>query len=134
METEKTRQAANRQSKGSDRIENLIILCMSILLVLILVLALRNYHTHPLVEGSEKTYYGTVVDRAISEVVIGDRHPRPYIGVRFPDGAEVCFWEHKDCRTDAKIGDRVTIESAIEEGTGLLIAVRVTVHEQGETE
>lgn len=79
-----------------------------------------------LVEGSERTYYGTVTDRAMSEVNQGDRRGRAYISIT-TDNEDLLFWLIKDCETDAKIGDKVIIESAIEEQTGLLVATSVTV-------
>lgn len=79
-----------------------------------------------LVEGAEKTYSGTVTDRAMSVVNEGDRKSRSYIIITTDDEA-LCFWLAKDCETNAKIGDTVTVESAIEEGTNLLVATSVVV-------
>ena len=82
-----------------------------------------------LIEGSKKTYYGIVTDRAMSVVNEGDREGRPYIIISTGDNVELCFWFVKDCESNAKIGDVVTIESAIEEQTKLLVAISVTVNE-----
>ena len=79
-----------------------------------------------LVEGSKKTYYGTVTDRAMSVVNEGDRQGRAYITIT-TDNEDICFWFAKDCETDAQVGDKVIIESAIEEGTNLLVATSITV-------
>ena len=79
-----------------------------------------------LVEGSEKTYYGTVTDRAMSVVNEGDRHGRAYISIS-TDNEDILFWLAKDCETNAQIGDKVIIESAIEEQTNLLVATSITV-------
>ena len=79
-----------------------------------------------LVEGSEKTYYGTVTDRAMSVVNEGDRQGRAYISIT-TDNGDILFWLTKDCETDAKIGDKVIVESAIEEQTNLLVATSITV-------
>jgi len=134
METSKAKSGANQPPLKGDWIETVIILVTSVLAVVVFILALVKFQTpRPLVEGSEKTYSGTVVDSARSDIdnIPWTRDDRAYIGVGFPDGTGACFWEHKNLETDAKIGDRVTVESAIEEGTGLLIAVRVTVYEEG---
>lgn len=79
-----------------------------------------------LVEGSERTYHGTVTDRAMSVVKEGDRQGRAYITI-FTDNGDVCFWLAEGCETNAGIGDEVMIESAIEEQTDLLVAIRITV-------
>ena len=79
-----------------------------------------------LVEGSEKTYYGTVTDRAMSVVNEGDHHGRAYISIS-TDNEDILFWLAKDCETNAQIGDKVIIESAIEEQTNLLVATSITV-------
>ena len=102
---------------------------IALLLVLICVCGLVGCGSSKLVEGSEKTYYGTVTDRAMSVVNEGDREGRPYIIISTDDNAELCFWFVKKCESSAKIGDVVTIESAIEEPTDLLVALSVTVNE-----
>lgn len=79
-----------------------------------------------LVEGSEKTYYGTVADRAMSVVNEGDRQGRAYITISADEG-NVCFWLANGCESNAEIGDKVIIESAIEEQTDLLVATSITV-------
>lgn len=79
-----------------------------------------------LVEGSEKTYYGTVTDRAMSVVNEGDRQGRAYISIT-TDSGDIQFWLTEDCETDAQIGDNVIVESAIEEQANLLVATRITV-------
>ena len=65
-----------------------------------------------LVEGSEKTYYGTVIDRAMSVVNEGDRHGRAYISIS-TDNEDILFWLAKDCETNAQIGDKVIVEERI---------------------
>ena len=102
---------------------------IALLLVLICVCGLVGCGSSKLVEGSEKTYYGTVTDRAMSVVNEGDREGRPYIIISTDDNTEICLWFVKDCETSAKIGDVVTIESAIEEQTDLRVAISVTVNE-----
>jgi hypothetical protein len=98
---------------------------IALLLVLVCVLGLVGCSSK-LVEGSEKAYSGTVTDRAMSVVNEGDRQGRSYIIISTGD-EEICFWLTKDCETNAKIGDEVIIESAIEEQTDLLIATSITV-------
>lgn len=92
-------------------------------LVLLLCLAACG---NELVEGSEKTYYGTVTDRAMSVVNEGDRQGRAYISIT-TDNENLQFWLTKDCKTNAQVGDKVIIESAIEEKTTLLVATKITV-------
>ena len=101
--------------------KKLIVLLLAMVLLLSLV-ACGNR----LVEGSKKTYYGTVTDRAMSVVNEGDRQGRAYISIT-TDNGDILFWLTKDCETDAKIGDKVIVESAIEEQTNLLVATSITV-------
>ena len=98
---------------------------IALLLVLVCVLGLVGCSSK-LVEGSEKTYSGTVTDRAMSVVNEGDRQGRSYIIIS-TDEEDICLWLTKDCETNAKIGDKVIVESAIEEQTHLLVATSVTV-------
>lgn len=79
-----------------------------------------------LIEKSEKIYYGTVTDCAMSVVHEGDRQGRAYISIT-TDNEELLFWLTKECENPARIGDRVIIESAIEEQTNLLVATSITV-------
>ena len=98
---------------------------IALVLVLVLLLCLSACG-NKLVEGSEKTYYGTVTDRAMSVVNEGDRQGRAYISIT-TDNEDIQFWLTKDCETNAQIGDKVIIESAIEEQTNLLVATSITV-------
>ena len=98
---------------------------IALLLVLVFILSLVAC-SGKLVEGSEKTYYGTVTDRAMSVVNEGDRLGRAYITIS-TDNGDICFWLTRNCETNAKVGDKVIIESAIEEQTNLLVATSVTV-------
>ena len=98
---------------------------IALALILVCVLSLVGCGTK-LVEGSEKTYYGTVTDRAMSVVNEGNRQGRAYISIS-TDNEEILFWLTKDCETSAQIGDKVIIESAIEEQTNLLVATSITV-------
>ena len=98
---------------------------IALVLVLVLLLCLAACG-NKLVEGSEKTYYGTVTDRAMSVVNEGDRQGRAYISIT-TDNEDIEFWLTKDCETNAQIGDKVIIESAIEEQTNLLVATSITV-------
>ena len=98
---------------------------IALVLVLVLLLCLAACG-NKLVEESEKTYYGTVTDRAMSVVNEGDRQGRAYISIT-TDNEDIQFWLTKDCETNAQIGDKVIIESAIEEQTNLLVATSITV-------
>ena len=98
---------------------------IALVLVLVLLLCLAACG-NKLVEGSEKTYYGTVTDRAMSVVNEGDHQGRAYISIT-TDNEDIQFWLTKDCETNAQIGDKVIIESAIEEQTNLLVATSITV-------
>ena len=98
---------------------------IALLLAMALLLSLVAC-SNKLVEGSEKTYYGTVTDRAMSVVNEGDRHGRAYISIS-TDNEDILFWLAKDCETNAQIGNKVIIESAIEEQTNLLVATSITV-------
>ena len=98
---------------------------IALLLVLVCVLSMVGCSGN-LVEGSEKTYHGIVTDRAMSVVNEGDRQGRAYISIT-TDNEDIQFWLSKDCETNAKIGDKVIVESAIEEKTSLLVATSITV-------
>ena len=98
---------------------------IALVLVLVLLLCLAACG-NKLVEGSEKTYYGTVTDRAMSVVNEGDCQGGAYISIT-TDNEDIQFWLTKDCETNAQIGDKVIIESAIEEQTNLLVATSITV-------
>ena len=98
---------------------------IALLLAMVLLLSLVACGNE-LVDGSEKTYYGTVTDRAMSVVNEGDRQGRAYISIT-TDNEDIQFWLTKDIETNAKIGDKVIIESAIEEQTNLLVATSITV-------
>lgn len=102
---------------------------IGLILVIFCALNLFGCGSNKTVEGSEKTYYGIVTDRAMSVVNEGDRTGRPYIIISTADGTETCFWMKTNYRCEAKIGDTVTIESAMEEGSNLLVATKVTVEE-----
>ena len=78
-----------------------------------------------LVEGSEKPYYGIVTDCAMSVVNEGDREGRAYVIISTGEKDERCFWLPNNYRHDAKIGDFVIIDSAIESGTNLLVATEI---------
>ncbi len=80
-----------------------------------------------LVPGSEKTYYGTVTDRAMSVVNEGDITGRSYLGIKTDDGGAICFWMAKGYENSAAVGDSVIVESAIEEKTNLLVAIDVKI-------
>ena len=98
---------------------------IALLLTMVLLLSLVACG-NKLVEGSGKTYHGTVTDRAMSVVNEGDRQGRAYISIS-TDNEDILFWLTKDCETNAKIGDKVIVESAIEEQTNLLVATSITV-------
>lgn len=98
---------------------------IALVLAMVLILCLAACDSK-LVEGSEKTYYGIVTDCAMSVVNEGDRQGRAYISIS-TDNEDVLFWLAKDCETNAKIGDKVIVESAIEEQTTLLVATSITV-------
>ena len=72
---------------------------IALVLVLVLLLCLAACG-NKLVEGSEKTYYGTVTDRAMSVVNEGDRQGRAYISIT-TDNEDIQFWLTKDCETNA---------------------------------
>ena len=100
-----------------------------ILPLLICVLSLSACFDSGLVEGSEKTYSGTVVDQAMSVVREGDRKGRAYLSLSCDDGSNVLFWLADRCEGSVKIGDSVTVESAVEKRTDLLVATKITVRE-----
>ena len=97
----------------------------SLVFALLLILIMSGC-SHGLQEGSEKTYRGTVTDQGMSVVKEGDRTGRAYIILETSEEA-LCFWLTEGCKTDAGIGDRVIIESAVEEQTNLLVAISITV-------
>ena len=98
---------------------------IALLLIIVMLLSLAACG-NKLVEGSEKTYYGVVTDRAMSVVNEDDRQGRAYISIT-TDSEDILFWLARDCETNAKIGDKVIVESAIEKQTNLLVATSITV-------
>jgi len=102
---------------------------IGLIIAIACVLTMFGCGSNKTVEGSEKTYYGIVTDRAMSVVNEGDRTGRPYIIISTADGTETCFWMKANYRCEAQIGDTVTVESAMEEGSNLLVATKVTVEE-----
>ncbi|MBR5261406.1 MAG: zf-HC2 domain-containing protein, partial [Oscillospiraceae bacterium] len=78
---------------------------------------------------AQAVYYGTLVDRAMSKVDENDLTGRAYIGVEFDDGTGEIFWlaHGYELPEGIALGDRVEIESDIEQITGLLIATRVSL-------
>ena len=100
-----------------------------LILAILCALTMSGCGSNKTVEGSEKTYYGVVTDCAMSVVKEGDRTGRPYIIISTADGTEICFWMKKNHSSNAQIGDTVTIESAIERETNLLVATKVIVEE-----
>lgn len=101
----------------------------SIFVILIGGLILVACGSSKVVEGSERTYYGIVTDCGMSVINEGDREGYPYIIIETTEGPEVCFWIKDKFLYSAGIGSTVTIESAIEEGTNLLVATKVSKHE-----
>ena len=99
--------------------------------VLILVCAISLiYHqladSRKLTEGSEITYCGTVIDCAMSTIREGSRQSRPYIVVSTETG-DILIWEGKGYEFALGLGDKVIVESAIEEKTNLRVATSVTL-------
>jgi len=82
-------------------------------------------------EGTEQTVSGIVIDRCMA-IPDNDRtwpyYSRAYIAVVVSDGSTRGFWISSKASVlePVQLGDRVVIESALEYGTGLPIAVRVT--------
>ena len=79
-----------------------------------------------LMEGSEITYCGTVIDCAMSPIREGSRESRPYIVIS-TEGEDVLVWEGKVCELAAGLGDKVVVESAVEEKSNLRVATSVAV-------
>ena len=98
---------------------------LTLLLTLFCVLSLGACRGK-MVDGSAKTYYGTVTDRAMSVVNELDKQGRAYFSIT-TDNEDILFWLAKDYETNVQIGDKVIVESAIEERTNLLVATSITV-------
>lgn len=96
-------------------------------LCLVLALSLAGCGKSKIIEGSEKIYQGIVSDLGMSVVNEGSLDSRAYIIIVTEDNSGICFWLEKNCESLAAIGDNVTIESAIEEQTDLLVALSITV-------
>ena len=96
---------------------------------LICVFMLAGCVNNKPIEGTDATYYGTVVDRAMSKVNERDRFDRgrAYIGIELEDGEGILFWLADGCESSASIGDFVQIESAVEENTNLLVATEIII-------
>ena len=106
-------------------------------MVIALIAAVLHVAAHrPTVPGTEEAYTGIVADRAMSIVdwLMFDKAPflaesRPYIGISFDGGGGDCFWIADVCDEPerARPGDRVRIETAEEEGTGLRVVTKITL-------
>ena len=111
-----------------------------ILTVIALIAAMLYVAAHrPTVPGTEEIFEGTVSDRAMSVVdyVLYDKAPflaesRPYIGLAFDGGGGDCFWIADVCDEPerARPGDRVRIETAREERSGLRVVTKITILEK----
>ena len=109
-------------------------------MVIALIAAVLHVAAHrPTVPGTEEAYTGIVADRAMSIVdwLMFDKAPflaesRPYIGISFDGGGGDCFWIADVCDEPerARPGDRVRIETAEEEGTGLRVVTKITLLEK----
>ena len=108
-------------------------------LIIISLCAIWSFN-ETLVPSSETIFYGTVTDRAMAKVHEEDRSSRPYISIETDDGTTYLFWfsrtyTRKDTIhtliydgigiTNAKIGDFVRIEAAVEAQTELLVATNI---------
>ena len=91
------------------------------------------------VPGTEEVYEGLVSDRAMSIVDwhTFDKAPflaesRPYIGISYDDGGGNCFWIADVCDEPehAYAGDRVRIETAVEESTGFRVVTKIVLLEK----
>ena len=91
------------------------------------------------VPGTEEVYTGIVADRAMSIVdyALYDKAPfltesRPYVGISFDTGGGNCFWIADVCDEPerARPGDRVRIETAIEEDSGFRVVTKIVLLEK----
>ena len=111
----------------------------ALLLTLVCIFSLSACGKSRIVEGTEITYRGTVIDRALSPV---EERPysfmeevRAYIGIEEEDGTPHCFWQVKGKEYDwpkVFIGDTVEIAVAAEAASGRTVVVEITVLEKGE--
>jgi len=94
-------------------------------------------HSGEAVAGSEKTYYGVVVDQAMDVVDHNAvfKQSRAYIGIDCDDGNGYSFWLAKDLKNvDVQIGDYVCLETASEKSTNLKIITAISVLEKPQIE
>ena len=91
------------------------------------------------VPGTEEVYEGLVSDRAMSIVDwhTFDKAPflaesRQYFGISYDDGGGNCFWVGDVCDEPerARPGDRVRIETAIEEDSGFRVVTKIVLLEK----
>ena len=83
-------------------------------LLILLIVYLLSGCGNKYVKGTEATVTGVVTDRAMSVVIPGGRESRAYITIVTDDGSEIQYWLADGTKTDASIGDTVTIESVTE--------------------
>ncbi len=107
-------------------------------LLAVVMLFLPGCGQSSIVEGTEITYRGEVIDRALAPVVEKPysfmEETRAYIGIKEPNGTAHCFWEAKRKQYDwpnAFVGDTVEITVATEKRTGWTVVVELTVLEKG---
>jgi len=76
-------------------------------------------------KGSEQVVQGVVVDQAMGKVHEEDFRARSYITLEFEDGTAKLFWLSRSLArqhtTGVRLGDRITVEVAIEAATGLWV-------------
>ena len=80
------------------------------------------------VKGTEATVTGVITDRAMSVVVQGGNDSRAYITLLLDNGSEIQYWLANNVKTDAKVGDTVTVESVTErysEQLDILVATKI---------
>ena len=91
------------------------------------------------VPGTEEVCEGLVFDRAMSIVDwhTFDKAPflaesRQYFGISYDDGGGNCFWVGDVCDEPehAYAGDRVRIETAVEESTGFRVVTKIVLLEK----
>ena len=99
-----------------------------VILVYVSISAVNFRLDSVLVDGSERTYYGTVIDQAMAMTGY-KRDSRGYLGLEFDDGDGICVWEQKmgERWQDVHIGDSVKVETAVEKRSGLVVALNVEV-------
>lgn len=101
--------------------------CLRFAILTLLLILLFGCSGPSLLDESQKTFYGIVIECAMSSVSTY-KYGREYTTIALSSGEEMCFWSYdENSRPESiNVGDFVRVESAIEADSNLLVAIEIT--------